>query len=159
MPRQLWLLRHGEAEPHGTRPDGERRLTERGEEQARDAGRAFAALELTFQRILASPKVRAWETARLAAAEIGLEPSLHGPLAGGFDGRDALTLLRQTGEDERILLVGHNPDMEQIAADITGGRVEAKKGGLIGMRVHGAGGEVIAVLRPRELATVADRRA
>ena len=44
MARQLWLLRHAEAEPHGTRADAERRLTERGESQARAAGIALARL-------------------------------------------------------------------------------------------------------------------
>jgi phosphohistidine phosphatase len=38
MAQQLWFLRHGEAEPHGARPDPERRLTPRGEEQSRAAG-------------------------------------------------------------------------------------------------------------------------
>lgn len=155
MPRQLWLLRHGEAEPHGSRPDAERGLTERGEEQSREAGRAMLALGLTFQEVFASPKVRAWDTARLAAEPLGLAPGLHGPLAGGFDGADALGLLRAAGEDERLLLVGHNPDMAQVVADLTGARVDFKKGGLAGLRLHGAGGELIALLRPREITRLA----
>ena len=48
MARQLWLLRHAEAEPHGTGADAERRLTERGRaagargraSRSRDSGRA-----------------------------------------------------------------------------------------------------------------------
>jgi phosphohistidine phosphatase len=81
MSRQLWLLRHGEAEPHETRADAERRLTERGEGQARAAGRALGALELTFQLVLTSPKVRARDTAQLACEELGLEAAVHEPLA------------------------------------------------------------------------------
>ena len=56
MARQLWLLRHGEAEPHDVRSDDERRLTSRGEDQSRAAGRALAALEVTFQAVYTSPK-------------------------------------------------------------------------------------------------------
>ena len=44
MARQLWLLRHGEAEPHDAREDAARRLTPRGERQAQVAGAALAAL-------------------------------------------------------------------------------------------------------------------
>lgn len=151
MPRQLWLLRHGEAEPHDARPDDERRLTPRGEDQSRAAGRALAQLGLTFQGVYSSPKVRAWETARLAAEPLGLEVTEHRPLSSGFDGRDALDLLRSTAEDDRLLLVGHNPDLEQVVADLTGGRAELKKGGVAGIRVDGPSGELIALLRPREL--------
>ena len=57
MAEQLWILRHGEAEPHDARPDPQRRLTERGEGQSRAAGRALAALELTFQLVATSPRV------------------------------------------------------------------------------------------------------
>ena len=42
MAQQLWLLRHGDAEPHGTRDDHDRKLSERGVEQARAAGKALA---------------------------------------------------------------------------------------------------------------------
>jgi phosphohistidine phosphatase len=59
MARQLWLLRHGEAEPHDARSDDERRLTARGENQSRAAGRALAAMEIVFQAVYTSPKVRA----------------------------------------------------------------------------------------------------
>ena len=69
MARQLWLLRHAEAEPHGTRSDAERRLTERGERQARAAGIALARLEATFEAVLFSPKARARQTAELAAEQ------------------------------------------------------------------------------------------
>ena len=64
MAQQLWLLRHGEAEPHDARPDAERRLTDRGREQARAAGCALAALKVQVHLAFTSPKVRARDTAR-----------------------------------------------------------------------------------------------
>jgi phosphohistidine phosphatase len=152
MANQLWLLRHGEAEPHDARPDDERRLTERGEDQARAAGRALAALEITFQAVYTSPKVRARDTALLACEPLGEEPIVTPVLAGGFSVQDARDLLLGVEPDGRILVVGHNPDFEQVVGDLTGGRVDFKKGGLAGVRLEGSlGGTLIALLRPREI--------
>lgn len=155
MAQQLWLLRHGEAEPHDARPDDERRLTERGQQQSRAAGRAIAALELPIHAVFSSPKVRAWETARLACEALAVEPIEHRPLANGFDRDDALELVAGASADQRLLLVGHNPDLEQLVYDLTGARVELRKGAVAGIRVRGSQGELMALLQPRELALLA----
>jgi phosphohistidine phosphatase len=156
MAEQLWLLRHGEAEPHGGRDDAERALTDRGREQARDAGRALARLELKFQLVLTSPKVRALQTAELAAEPLGVEPVVYQPLAEGFDRREAEALLYAAGEDKRILVVGHEPDLSQVVHDLTGARIGMRKGGIAAVRMDpGGGGELIALLRPRELTRIA----
>ena len=151
MAQQLWLLRHGEAEPHDSAPDAERKLTERGEDQSRAAGAALARLEITFHLVFTSPKVRALETARLACEQLGVEPVVHEALAEGFDARGALELVSMAGADQRVLIVGHNPDFMQIIYDISGAHVELKKGGVAGLRVRSTGGELLALLRPREL--------
>jgi phosphohistidine phosphatase len=145
MAAQLWLLRHGEAQAHADDDDA-RELTARGEEQARAAGRAFAALELVFHGVYTSPKRRALRTAELACEALGAEPIVWEPLREGFSARDAGELL--SGEpDQRILAVGHNPDFEQVVYDLTGGRIDLKKGGVAAVRER----ELIALLRPREL--------
>jgi phosphohistidine phosphatase len=152
--QQLWLLRHGEAEPHDARSDDQRRLTERGRDQARSAGLALAALELTFQLVLTSPKVRAAETATLACEALGVEPVEHAPLREGFDAGEAIAAVHAAGEDRRVLVVGHEPDFSQVVHDLTGARIALKKGGLAGVRVDGRTGELLALLRPRELARI-----
>jgi phosphohistidine phosphatase len=148
MASQLWLLRHGEAEPHDAGPDDDRRLTERGEGQSRAAGRALAALQITFQAVYTSPKVRARDTAWLACEALGCEPIDHEPLRVGFTADDARELLHG---GERVLVVGHEPDFSQVVHDLTGGRIDMKKGGIAGVRMDGARGELIVLLRPREL--------
>jgi phosphohistidine phosphatase len=148
MARQLWLLRHGETEPHDAGSDDERRLTARGEDQARSAGRALAAMEIVFQAVYTSPKVRARDTARLACEALGAEAMEHAPLREGFSADDALELLHA---DERILVVGHEPDFSQVVHDLTGARIDMKKGGVAGVRMDGTRGELIVLLRPREL--------
>ena len=154
MAQQVWFLRHGEAEPHGEREDDDRTLTERGREQSLAAGSALASLEITFQLAFTSPKARAVETAELACDHLGVEPMVHEPLRQGFDADEALTLLHAAGDDRRILLVGHEPDFSQVVHDLTGARIELKKGGVAGVRVEGAS-ELIALLRPRELVRLA----
>jgi phosphohistidine phosphatase len=149
--QQLWLLRHGEAEPHDAAPDAERKLTERGRHQSLAAGQALASLELTFQHVFTSPKARSLETARLTCEAFGCEPIVHEPLGAGFDAREALALLHAAGDDKRVLLVGHEPDFSQIVHDLTGGRIDLKKGGIAGIRIEGGRGELVLLLRPREI--------
>jgi phosphohistidine phosphatase len=152
MARQLWLLRHGEAEPHGARPDAERRLTDRGAQQARAAGTALTALGAVPTAVYTSPKIRARDTARLACEALGVEPVEHGPLAAGFEASEALALAG--AHDERVLVVGHEPDFSQIAFDLTGARIDMKKGGVAGVRLDGGRAELIVLLRPRELQAI-----
>jgi phosphohistidine phosphatase len=172
MARQLWLLRHADAEPHGTRPDAERRLTERGERQARLAGRALARMAIEPEQILTSPKERALRTATLALEEWGGERQgrlcVHPPLYEGFDAQQALAALGQLGPDGRLLAVGHEPDLSHVVAELTGARVDLKKAGLAVVRIATSGatatggssdaarGELLLLLRPVELALIAD---
>jgi phosphohistidine phosphatase len=151
MAQQLWLLRHGEAEPHDARPDADRRLTDRGREQSRVAGRALAALKIQVHLAFTSPKVRARDTAVLACEALGVEPIDHAPLFAGFDVADALELMAAAGPDQRVLVVGHEPDFSQVVHDLTGARIGLKKGGIAAVRLDGTRGELIALLRPREL--------
>jgi len=159
MARQLWLLRHAEAEPHGARTDAGRRLTPRGERQARTAGSALAQLEASFELVLFSPKVRARRTAELAAGEWSERQRerlrAHPPLANGFDACQVQDALSEITPDGRLLLVGHEPDLSRVVGDLTGGRVDLKKGGLAVVRLEGVGGELAVLLRPRELALIA----
>ena len=159
MARQLWVLRHAEAEPHGTRSDSQRRLTARGEDQARAAGAALSRMDVAFEAVLFSPKMRASQTAELAAEHWGQGQRellrSHQPLASGFDGRQALDALSAIGADGRLLIVGHEPDLSRTVADLTGGRIDLKKGGLAVVRLEGVGGELAVLMRPRELALIA----
>ena len=72
-------------------------------------------------------------------------------LANGFDRDDALELLGRHDDDARVLVVGHEPSFSQVVHDLTGGRVDFKKGGVAAIRLEGGRGELIVLLRPREL--------
>ncbi|MBD0281027.1 MAG: histidine phosphatase family protein [Thermoleophilaceae bacterium] len=141
----IWLLRHGDAADGS--PDAERPLTDEGREQSRAAGAALRLLGVEVDACLTSPKVRAADTARLACAELGVEPRLEPKLAGGpFD---AEALAAGLGED--VLLVGHDPDFSMAVHSLTGAQVRMSKGGLAGIEK----GELIVLLRSRDLKRIA----
>jgi phosphohistidine phosphatase len=144
-PGVIYLLRHGEAE-RGDGDDAARRLTGKGERQSELAGRALAALGVTVDACLTSPKVRAADTARLACQALQVEPEVAAELGGG--GFDALDLSAGRGE---AMLVGHEPDFSSEIARLTGARAKLKKGGLAIVD----GDTLIALLRPDELAAIA----
>ncbi|MFZ1153778.1 MAG: histidine phosphatase family protein, partial [Solirubrobacteraceae bacterium] len=154
------LLRHADAEPHGTRTDAERKLTDRGRRQAHVAGIALARMEVAFGAIMASPKARARETAELALAELSESQrellELHPSLASDVQAREALELLDGVGGAGPLLLIAHEPDLSGMVGELSGGRVDLKKGGLAVVRLGAGGAELILLLRPAELALIAD---
>jgi phosphohistidine phosphatase len=154
MAAQLWLLRHGEAVPHDSKQDDRRELTARGERQSDDAGAALARLGIEFAACYASPKVRARDTAARACAALNIEPQEAEVLADGFGRDEAIELLMAHEGDARVLVVGHDPSFTQVVHDLTGARVEFKKGGVAAVRM-GSAPELLVLLRPRELETLA----
>ena len=141
----LWLLRHGDAADGS--PDAERPLTGKGEEQARAAGRALKALGVKIDACLASPRVRAADTARIACKELGVEPQLEPKLSGGPFDAEALA----AGLGDEVLLVGHDPDFSMAVHNLTGAQVRMKKGGLAAVEK----GELKVLLRPAETTAIA----
>jgi phosphohistidine phosphatase len=155
MARQLWLLRHGAPAPHDSKPAAEREQTARGERQSAAAGAALARLGVEFAAVYTSPLERAVGTARLACQALNTEPEEEDLLGNGFDRDDALELVGRHDEDARVLVVGHEPSFSQVVYDLTGGRVDFKKGAVVAVRLEGGRGELIVMLRPRELESIA----
>lgn len=156
MRGELWILRHGEAVVHDSRPsDDDRELTPRGERQSESAGVALARLGLELAACYTSSKVRARDTARLCCRSLNVEPQEVAALRAGFDADDARELLHAHEPGDRILLVGHEPDLSQLLHDLTGARVDMKKGGVAAVGVDGRAGDLLVLLRPRELESLA----
>lgn len=144
----IYFLRHGEAE-EGDGGDAARRLTEKGERQSEAAGRALAALGVGIDVCLSSPKVRAERTARLACEPLGVEVAIAEELRGGpFDPR------RLAEGRGTVLLVGHEPDFSNAIAELTGGRVKLRKGGVACIE----DGVLHDLLRPRQLRKIPGAR-
>ena len=99
--------------------------------------------------------MRARDTAQLACQALNIEPVEEESLADGFDRDDALELLMRHGPDARVLVIGHEPSFSQVVHDFIGGRVDLKKGGVAAVRAERTNGELIVLLRPRELESLA----
>lgn len=144
----LWLLRHAEAADG--RPDDERPLTDQGSRHAEAAGRALARLGVSIDACLSSPKLRAVQTAQLACEPLGVPVTIEPALSGEpFDARE---LAAELGD---VLLVGHDPSFSLTLHDLTGTQSRMRKGGLAGI----SKGELVVLMRPAELAAIADTEA
>ena len=141
----IYLLRHGDAEKRDG-DDANRRLTAKGERQARAAGKALADLGAEIDACLTSPRVRAAETARVACEVLGVEPETAPELGGGSF--DSLALAAGRGD---VLLVGHEPDFSDEVARLTGGKVKLRKGGLAIVD----GTTLLSLLGPADLKLIA----
>jgi len=137
----IWLVRHTEAEDGS--PDAERKLTAKGEEDARTIAGALSRLGVESDGCVASPKVRALETARPICERLGHELTEDDRLAGGpFDAQE---VAGEVGED--AILVGHDPDLSMAVHRMTGAQVRLPKGAVVGVDR----GELKVLLRLEEL--------
>ncbi|HOT97658.1 MAG TPA: histidine phosphatase family protein [bacterium] len=138
--KTLYLLRHGKADrPVGMLTDKERPLLPRGIEEVARMARKMVKKGMRPEVILSSPAVRALETARTAAGELGMDPAQikTSEVIYGGEADELGLLLRHLQEDcDSLLLVGHCPGLEALAAtlahDYTG---HQPTGGVIALRL------------------------
>ena len=114
--RIVHLCRHATAAEGD--PDELRELTPDGIEQARALGRRLAASTDPPAVVLASPLLRARQTAELVAEETGAELRVEPLLAPGA----TVDALRRAVDDagSPVATVGHQPDCSEIALALTG---------------------------------------
>lgn len=143
----LILWRHAEAEEgSATLPDIKRRLTDRGEKQARKVARWLQCHIPKSTRILVSPAQRTQQTAHALHWPFEIEPQI------GAD-KTAADLLTAAGwpESERTtLIIGHQPTLGQVAARLLGGELQdwsVKKGAVWWLSSRMREGEAQTVLR------------
>src|SRR5690348_12735377 len=123
---QLYLVRHGIAAERGKEwpDDSKRPLTHKGIARMREIASGLEDLGVQFDLILSSPLLRARQTADLLhqglRGSIPLEETTL--LAPGGAPADLIELLRSKKKAERIALVGHEPDLGQLAAFLIGAR-------------------------------------
>lgn len=127
---ELILLRHAEAQPASSGADDRgRRLSGRGEQEARAAGKWLASHGVKPDRVLCSPSERTVSTASLALASMkhAPEPVLAEDIYEATPG-ELLALLDQHGDAGTVILVGHNPGIERLVALLVEGRSDEFRG-------------------------------
>ena len=104
---KLWVLRHGEAVPHGSKPhDSERELTEHGREEVLRSAANLIGQPLTA--IYASPYLRAQQTAQLVRDALGFEPEIR-TVEWLTPDTEPDKVAEQMVAVSDVLLVSHNP--------------------------------------------------
>lgn len=123
MNKELWLLRHGKSDRHTDVDDVLRPLTKRGKNAALKMGRWMHRQHLIPDLILSSPANRALTTAALAAEGLCIKATaIRQDRRLYFQGLTQIkTVLAEIPLQYRhILLVGHNPDWEDLLLDLAG---------------------------------------
>ncbi len=115
---QLLLMRHAKSDRKSqVGSDIERPLNKRGQRDAPRMGQWLKALGLVPDVILSSPAVRARQTADAVAKALGFDTAQIG-YSDALYLADRQTLLSQlagmSGTGSRVLLVAHNPGMDDL---------------------------------------------
>ncbi len=122
--KQVILVRHAHA--HGLEPgleDFERRLDRRGRHEAEAMARRAHELGLAPDHLIASPADRAIATAREFAKALAfpLPRIRHDDRVYLAEPDRLVAILRNAPPDaQRVMLVGHNPGLSELAAWLTG---------------------------------------
>ena len=156
---ELLLLRHGIAEERGPdQPDAVRALTPAGISRTAAVLARLRRLDLGCELLITSPLVRARQTAELAVdAALAPDFSVSEALAPAGD---PWPLLRWPPGVHRLGLVGHEPDLGNLAAALIGatpGSLVLKKAGiallLIEPQAPGPSGQLRLLIGPAQLLT------
>lgn len=143
----LILWRHAEAEEATAKlPDAKRRLTARGEKQAKQMARWLQQHLPKKLRILVSPA----ERTQMTAHALGMPFEVERKIGIGADAADALAAAGWPDHSGAVLLVGHQPTLGRIAALLLSGQEAdwtVKKGGLWWFSNRVREGETQTVLR------------
>jgi phosphohistidine phosphatase len=116
----LYIIRHaiaGERDPLQWPDDGKRPLTPEGRKRFREAARGLRRFVPAVELHLASPLVRAWQTAELLQAEAGWPaPLACDALAGGRGAEAVVAVLLTNPARASVALVGHEPDVSELTS-------------------------------------------
>ena len=158
-------MRHGKTpklEEAGVASDAERPLGELGHKQAKAAGKALTRLDLVPDLVLTSPILRARETAEAVVKGLRGEVKLQAfePLSTAGGAEALHEALQKFGSVKRLMLVGHQPTLGELASLLlTGGpslAMEIKPGGALCIEmdtIHGAGA-LLWLLTPHQIASL-----
>lgn len=132
MPRELLLLRHGKSDWDSDTDDFNRPLKDRGKRGAQRIGVWLLKHKLIPDLVIASPAERALTTAEkcckamgIAASEIEQDKRIY----QADPARLLEVLANCPAKAQRVMLVGHNPGLEQLLSELSNPSPETPKDG------------------------------
>jgi phosphohistidine phosphatase len=135
---ELYIMRHGIAVTRGSpgfSDDAKRPLTPEGKQKVRKIAAGLKRLGVALDWILSSPLVRSVETAEIIGESLGVEVPMEfcDALRPGGSAEGLIAFLAKGSNRRRVLVVGHEPDLSELAARLMGAGRHAnlafKKGG------------------------------
>jgi phosphohistidine phosphatase len=134
----FYIMRHGLASPRGAAgvsDDAKRPLTPEGKKKMQEIARGLIRLGVELDWVVSSPMVRAVETAGIVADALSAKVPMDitETLSPGGSPEALIAFLANHPHRKRVLVVGHEPDLSELAARLVGaGRhahISFKKGG------------------------------
>jgi phosphohistidine phosphatase len=132
---ELYLIRHGIAAERGDAypDDSKRPLTNQGINRLRKEAKALDDLGIAFDQIVASPLVRTRQSAEVLSESMKSKPPVatnDSLVPAGTPAGVIQELAKFVKKGSRIALVGHEPNLGELAARLIGARapLEFKKG-------------------------------
>jgi len=158
LPAELLVLRHAKSAWDTDAPsDYDRPLAGRGKRDAPRIGQWLSERGLVPDHVISSPAKRAKQTVRKVLEAMHLPEALicwdervyHAGL------HTLLQVLGETPPDkQRVMLVGHNPGLEELVEHICEGAVDVPENGKVvptGTLVWFREGQLVEIVRPRNL--------
>lgn len=160
-PCELYLVRHAIAAERGEEwPDDTKRpLTEAGITKFKEVVEGLVWFDVEIDEIFTSPLVRTRQTANLLGNGLASKATVKtlDALAPGHTPRAVMSELSKVAKRRRIALVGHEPDLGELAAHLIGSTraLPFKKGGVCHIALQGLTsrrpGELVWFLPPKVL--------
>lgn len=155
--KRLYLVRHADAgDPaEWIGPDAERPLSSKGVKQAARLAAALVAAGTSVGALRTSPARRCTETCAVIAAALETTATIDEQLADGPTAAHVAKLLARRGSDA-LLLVGHQPHLGNLIAELTGiTTIPVEKGSMIRIDIAApyspGSGQLVALVPPAHL--------
>ena len=135
---ELYIMRHGLAVARGSigfADDAQRPLQPEGKDKMQEIAEGLKRVGLELDWVVSSPLVRAVETARIVAESLASSAAVDvcDAMRPGGSPEEVIAFLAKRPSRTRVLVVGHEPDLSELAARLIGAGSHAnlgfKKGG------------------------------
>lgn len=159
----LYLMQHGVSLPKEAAPDEP--LSPIGLEQVEKTAIAAAELGISFDTIIASPKLRAQETAEIMASATGYPVSnilTSTEVKAMTPAQQTIAMVDTLVDARSVLITGHMPNLSKVASLLITGddrqRIAVQNSGLLCIEIPGPRarhGSLIFSISPAQIALMA----